>query len=565
MRYSVIKKGLLTALTSIVAVSNVGATAAKLNDPKIDVSKNIVEISGEIDASGKDIVLIVLNPGGTLDNLAGNEGNLQHQWYLKSGENGEFAYSFKLNLDGKNDSGDYRVYIGGKDVGTPIYTDFYYASEADVKKLIEGIAKPDPDAGIIGIISDANNAKKLYVDTFAPFMSGDKTEIARVLGENIKAATDENGNVPEYTSAQMQQMIREASIVAAFNKSKKDLVLNDGEFLYDDILKTATLDDDLNVSLLEIYNTNMTDAGKQLVMDALFGKNYNSIDEIKKAYACEILLKGITNAKKNGFEHVKKILTDENIKFAGITITKTLTDDELIALASEAGYESILKLQEKIDSFKEITPDSPSYSENKGPSGGSISIGVSVVTQKPETVKKNKFSDIYNYSWAEDAIYDLQERGIIAGVSEDKFAPEAELTREQAVKILCISAGIDAKNEPSGFLDVDESAWYAGYVKAAKDAGFVSGISETQFGVGKKITRQDFAVMIQRVFDLKGSSQTPNFNDYESVSDYAKDAVKTLSEKGIISGYTGGNFKPFNNCQRAEAAVIIYRVLGGNR
>ena len=564
MKHSVIKNGFSMFLASLVALGSIGASAAELNDAKIDVASGMVEISGKVDESGKDIALIVLNPGGTLENIQTNEGYLQHQWSVKSGEDGAFTYSFKLNLDGKNDSGDYRIYIGGKTVGTPIYTDFYYASEGDVKEVIDGIRKPDPEIGILGVISKEENAKKLFVDTFEPFKMGDKAEIAKILEENIKAATDENGNVPEYTAASMQTMIFEASIVAAFNTSKKDLVLKDGEFLYEDILKTATLDEDLNVSLLEIYNTSMTDAGKELVRDAMFGKGYKTIEEIKKAFASEILLKGITNSKKNGFEHVKKILTDENIKFANLVITKTLTDDNLIALASESGYESLLKLQEKIDSFNEITSDSPSYSESKGPSGGSISLGV-VVTQKPETVKKNEFSDIYNYSWAEEAIYDLRERGIISGVTEDRFAPEAELTREQAVKILCISAGIDAKNEPTGFSDVDENAWYAGYVKAAKDAGVVSGISESQFGVGKKITRQDFAVMIQRVFELKGSSETASFNDYESVSDYAKDAVKILSENGIISGYTGGYFKPFNNCQRAEAAVIIHRVLGGNR
>lgn len=562
-----IKKKFSAFLMALVVAGVNGVYATELNDAKIDIETNVVEISGNVGERDKDIVVMVLNPGGTLENIKDNAGYLQHQWGIKSGENGEFNYSFKLNLDGNNDSGTYRVYIGGKAVGEPLYKEFYYASEEDVKELINKIETADSVNTILSIISDADNEKKLSIDAFVLFEAEDKTEIARVLFENVK------NSEKNHTASQMQKLIFEASVVAAFNNGDDELVMADDEFLYDDILKISTLDEDLDITLLDVYNSSISEEGKKLIREAMFNNQYNTSDELRKDFAKNILLKGMTNPKKNGFEHAKKILTDKNVKFAGLIINKTLTNDNMITLASESEYASIEALQKKIDSLKKTTASS---SANKGSNGGNVgSVTINIVDYKPEQEDKEivltpvggekKFTDLENYSWAEDAIYELKEKGIVAGVSEDEFLPEGELTREQAVKILCISAGIEAVNEPSGFFDIDDSQWYAGYIAAAKDKGLINGISETEFGVGEKITRQDFAVMIQRVFKLEGNNEEIRFKDFEDVSEYAKDAVATLSEKSIISGYEDGSFKPFNNCQRAEAAVIIYRVLGGSR
>lgn len=554
-------------LGALMFMNCTGIMAAEIKEVNIDRESDTVTVSGNVGEDSKDVVVIVLNPGGTLENIKDNMGYLQHQWGIKSGENGEFNYSFKLNLDGENDSGTYRIYIGGKAVGAPIYTDFYYASEEDVKELIEGIEEATSANDILNILSSADNAKKLSADSFAPFNIEDKTEIARILFENMKTSEK------KHTAAEMQKCIFEASVIAAFNTGKEELVFEDGEFLYDDILKISTLDEDLDVTLLEVYNSNVSDDGKKLIRQALLNNKYNTPEELKKDFAIQIMLKGITNPEKNGFEHAKKILADKNVQFAGLTINKALTNDNMITLASESEYSSIEALQKKIDSLKK-TNASSSSSSNKGSSGGSVGemsfniVDYTKPEEKEEPVplpdeQKKAFKDLENYSWAEEAIYYLKDKGIIAGVSEDEFNPDGELTREQAVKILCISAGIEMVNEPSGFLDVDDNAWYAGYIEAAKRAGIINGVSETEFGVGKKITRQDFAVMIQRVFELQGNVEEVNLSDFEAVSEYAKDAVSVLSEKGIISGYADGSFKPFNNCKRTEAAVIIYRTLGG--
>ena len=110
------------------------------------------------------------------------------------------------------------------------------------------------------------------------------------------------------------------------------------------------------------------------------------------------------------------------------------------------------------------------------------------------------------------------------------------------------------------FADVNSESWYYPYIKTAYGAGVINGTSKTSFGVGSYITRQDAAVIINNCmekFILKpGEAET--FADWESISDYAKDAVMNMRKLNIISGYEDGSFLPKNNITRAEAAKMLF-------
>ena len=98
------------------------------------------------------------------------------------------------------------------------------------------------------------------------------------------------------------------------------------------------------------------------------------------------------------------------------------------------------------------------------------------------------------------------------------------------------------------------------YVLKAKSLGVINGVSDTEFGIGSNITRQDMAVMITRIIknldlDVK-EVETEAFADDDNVSDYAKEAVKLMKSMGLIEGYNN-QFRPTDNLTRAEAAKII--------
>ena len=124
--------------------------------------------------------------------------------------------------------------------------------------------------------------------------------------------------------------------------------------------------------------------------------------------------------------------------------------------------------------------------------------------------------------------------------------------------------GLNTIDARAAFGDVSDKDWFAPYIKAAVDNGIVSGQSDDKFGVGENITRQDMAVILANALKYldKTTEGTGNsFKDASDVSDYAVNAVDTLSAAGIINGYEDGTFQPLNSANRAEAAKVIYGFL----
>lgn len=195
---------------------------------------------------------------------------------------------------------------------------------------------------------------------------------------------------------------------------------------------------------------------------------------------------------------------------------------------------------------------------------GTITLGC----QEPYLIEvdgESGFTDIAHVGWASEAIYGLCDSGVINGVGDRRFEPDDSVTREQLAKMIVGASKTEIKSGDMPFGDVDNSEWYADFVKTAYDNDITKGISDTEFGVGKSVTREDLAVMAyraaQKVGKLSDATDDDNgFKDGESISDYAKEAVATLKSSGIINGDENGNFNPSNSCTRAEAAKIIYNI-----
>ncbi len=163
------------------------------------------------------------------------------------------------------------------------------------------------------------------------------------------------------------------------------------------------------------------------------------------------------------------------------------------------------------------------------------------------SVVTDGFKDLPQDHWAAKAVAALQDADIINGYDDETFAPNDSVTREQFIKMLTLGLRLTGAESEVNFTDVPEDAWYRNAVGAAIRAGITNGVTDTEFGVGTNITREQAAVMIQRAakakkLDLKDGEET-EFNDSASVSDYAKDAVTALSKAGIING-DGGMFRP---------------------
>ena len=203
----------------------------------------------------------------------------------------------------------------------------------------------------------------------------------------------------------------------------------------------------------------------------------------------------------------------------------------------------------------------PQTSPGFGGGGGTpTKITSDVVPPKPVVTADDVFTDMANHGWAKEAVLYLAKRNIINGVSDGKFEPAGLVTREQFAKMAVLASGIYNENASADFEDVDMTSWYAVYVASAKKKGLIDGISETEFGVGRNITRQDMAVIIYRALTESKytfTSDRKDFADMENAADYATEAIAVLGAEGIINGYDDNTFKPTQFVTRAEAAVLI--------
>lgn len=179
---------------------------------------------------------------------------------------------------------------------------------------------------------------------------------------------------------------------------------------------------------------------------------------------------------------------------------------------------------------------------------------------------ENPFSDTKNL-WGERYISELWVRGVVNGKAEGVFEPESSVTREEFVTLIVNLFGMTSDKASNPFVDVLSTDWYGKYVTIAYNNGIINGMDMTHFGAGEKISRQDISKIILNVLEKQGLKKDCSPNAYERYADaalvggYAREAVSVLSEMGIVSGDTSGNFNPTSYATRQEAARILYGVL----
>lgn len=179
----------------------------------------------------------------------------------------------------------------------------------------------------------------------------------------------------------------------------------------------------------------------------------------------------------------------------------------------------------------------------------------------PNTQPSNEkvyFKDLSSSHWAYESIMSLIDSNVVSGYSDNTFRPDSAVSREEFVKMLLLATNSYENGFNSDFGDVSKDSWFYPYVSCAFEKGIVQGISENKFGSGAKITREDTAVMICRALGIESSKvNTDIFPDFEQISDYAQPAVSTLYERGIVNGDENGYFNPKNNITRAEVSKIL--------
>mgnify|MGYP000155766815 FL=1 len=174
------------------------------------------------------------------------------------------------------------------------------------------------------------------------------------------------------------------------------------------------------------------------------------------------------------------------------------------------------------------------------------------------------FTDVNNH-WAKDNMLFVVSRGLLSGTSATTFSPNTGMTRGMFVTALGRLAGVDPTDyQASRFTDVKEDAYYAPYVNWAAKTGVVSGTTDTAFAPDININREQMAVIMKNYaaklgYTIPKTLEVVNFADSAGISSWAKEAVKSMQQAGILAGKTNNCFDPAGTATRAEVAAVLRR------
>ncbi len=182
-------------------------------------------------------------------------------------------------------------------------------------------------------------------------------------------------------------------------------------------------------------------------------------------------------------------------------------------------------------------------------------------------VKTVTFADVSETDWFNGAVQYVSVNGLFGGVAEGRFAPDMHITRGMLVTVLYRAEGQPEVANTGSFEDVPSDSYYREAVEWAKVNGIVNGYTDALFAPGEPITRQQLAAIVLRYCRYRGDGPMGawairlDYTDLSEIADYAGEAVMYCTMKGYMTGRDDGTFAPDDRATRAEAAVIIQRIM----
>ncbi|WP_020618275.1 S-layer homology domain-containing protein [Paenibacillus daejeonensis] len=176
------------------------------------------------------------------------------------------------------------------------------------------------------------------------------------------------------------------------------------------------------------------------------------------------------------------------------------------------------------------------------------------------------FTDVPQTHWAHGVIQELAARQIVSGVTDRTFEPSSQVTRAQFTALLVRALHLDSDAPAADFTDIRPADWFAAEVAAAVQVGLVNGRGDGTFAPHASITREEMTAMLMRAYpELHGepvAGLPVTFADESSIAPWALDDVRMAASMGLVQGRASGQFVPKGIATRAEAAQMLYRLIG---
>lgn len=177
---------------------------------------------------------------------------------------------------------------------------------------------------------------------------------------------------------------------------------------------------------------------------------------------------------------------------------------------------------------------------------------------REEVVDDTSYSDVVGH-WAEKELCTLISKGVIHGDGVNIF-PDKMVSKAEFLAMLLRGLGIPENELKNIYKDVPADSWFANVIQTSVDHGY---ITDTNGYIlpNTKLKREDMAVILYNMLPNLKSKDEATYTDELDISENSREAVKKIFESGLITGYPDHTFKPQAVCTRAQAAIIIDRIL----
>ncbi|MBQ9045777.1 MAG: S-layer homology domain-containing protein [Oscillospiraceae bacterium] len=179
----------------------------------------------------------------------------------------------------------------------------------------------------------------------------------------------------------------------------------------------------------------------------------------------------------------------------------------------------------------------------------------------PTAAAAGRFSDVPGSAYYADAVEWAVGKEITSGTSARTFSPNNTCTRAEMVTFLYRLSGSHSVDTKNPFRDVSSSAYYYDAVLWASTMGITTGVTATEFAPDATVTRAQAVTMLYRYGGTPPTNGTSSFRDVPA-SAYYKDATVWGKEIGVVAGTSKTTFSPNDPCTRAQIITFLYRFMG---
>ena len=284
-----------------------------------------------------------------------------------------------------------------------------------------------------------------------------------------------------------------------------------------------------------------------------------------------------TEDEKPNHDGLKIQLTDQNAntvdiakdKLADYGVTVTPAETVKLTVNDHQGRSFIARVKDKdgnpltAKSKTDITVKVKAPAQNKSThSSKTIPKPDAKPTPKPETKPETKPEAKLAPKLSNHDLNKTGHYSYLTGYPDGSFAPNKGMTRAEVASLftrLLKDRPLKGQSYKAGLTDLHAGDWYADAVGYAVQKGIVSGYPDGSFKPNQPISRGEFAAIAARFADMTGD-QPPAFSDLDP-NHWSYQAICQVAANGWLSGYPDGSFKPNQPITRAEVAAVSNRML----